>query len=144
MLDPRRLRTELDELKRGLARRGVDTSVLDKAAELDDRQRAAAGRRDELRARVNTVSKEVGQAFKAGDKATAEAKKEESRALGEEEAAVEAEAKQAGDELRDTLLRVPNLPADDAPDGTTAEDNPVLRVENYDPSKYADHQRVPH
>ena len=34
MLDPRRLRTELDVLKKGLARRGVDTSVLDTAAEL--------------------------------------------------------------------------------------------------------------
>jgi len=73
MLDPRRLRTELDVLKKGLARRGIDTSVLDRAAELDERQRQAIGERDELRARVNALSKEVGQAYKQGDKATAEA-----------------------------------------------------------------------
>src|SRR5438477_340351 len=33
VLDPRRLRTELDVLKKGLARRGLDTSVLDRAAD---------------------------------------------------------------------------------------------------------------
>ena len=85
MLDPRRLRTELDALKKGLTRRGIDTSVLDKAADLDERQRQAIGKRDELRARVNALSKEVGEAFKAGDKATGERKREESKTLGEEE-----------------------------------------------------------
>jgi seryl-tRNA synthetase len=144
MLDPRRLRTELDVLKTGLARRGIDTSVLDRAAELDDRQRHAIAERDEVRARVKAISKEVGQAYKQGDKATAEAKKEESKALGEQEARLEADAKQVGDELRETLLRVPNIPADDAPDGTTADDNVVLRVENYDEGAYGEHQRVPH
>ena len=118
--------------------------MLDKAAELDERQRAAAGRRDEVRARVNDLSKEVGQAFKSGDKATAEAKKEESRGLGEQEAALETEAREAAEQLRDTLLRVPNIPANEAPDGTSPEDNPVLRIENYDPDAYGEHQRVPH
>src|SRR3954452_595884 len=144
MLDPRRLRTELDALKEGLARRGVDTSSLDRAAELDERQRAAAGKRDELRGRVNTISKEVGQLFKQGDKAAAEAKKEESRALGEQEKAAEQEAKQLGDELRDVLLRIPNIPSEDAPGGGGPEDNVVVRVENYDEASYGDHQRVPH
>jgi seryl-tRNA synthetase len=144
MLDPRRLRTDLDGLKKGLARRGVDPSVLDAAAAVDDRLRAATGARDEVRARVNAVSKEVGEAFRAGDKATAEAKKEESRALGEEEARLEAEVREATNELRNTLLRVPNIPAAEAPDGTTPEDNVVLRTENFDPGAYGEHQRVPH
>jgi seryl-tRNA synthetase len=144
MLDPRRLRTELDALKKGLARRGVDTSPLDRAAELDERQRHAIAERDDVRARVKTLSKEVGEAFKAGDKATGERKREESRALGEDEARLEAEARTLGDELRDTLLRIPNIPSDDAPDGLTAEDNVVVRIENYDEGSYGDHQRVPH
>ena len=144
MLDPRRLRTELDALKAGIARRGVDPSVLDEAAELDRRQRDAAGKRDELRNRINVLSKEVGEAYRSGDKASAEAKKEESRALGEEEAKVEAEAKGAQEELRALLLRVPNIPADECPDGAGPEDNVVLRTENYDPDSYGEHQRVPH
>jgi seryl-tRNA synthetase len=144
MLDPRRLRTELDVLKEGLGRRGVDMSVLDKAADLDDRQRHAVAKRDEIRGRVNALSKEVGEAFKAGDKVTGEAKREESKALGEEEKQAEAEAKALGDELRDLLLRVPNLPADDAPDGAGPEDNVVVRTVGYSADSYGEHQRVPH
>ena len=144
MLDPRRLRTELDVLKKGLARRGVDSSVLDRAAELDERERHAIATRDELRARVNALSKEVGEAFKSGDKATGEAKREESKALGAEEKQAEETAKQLYDELREVMLRIPNLPADDAPDGAGAEDNVLVRTEGYDPDSYADHQRVPH
>jgi seryl-tRNA synthetase len=144
VLDPRRLRSELDVLKKGLARRGVDTSVLDRAAELDERKRHAIAQRDDVRARVKALSKEVGEAFKQGDKATGERKREESKALGEEESRLEAEAREAGEQLRATLLRVPNIPSDDAPDGTSADDNVVLRVENYDEAAYGEHQRVPH
>ncbi|MBV8385308.1 MAG: serine--tRNA ligase, partial [Acidimicrobiia bacterium] len=117
MLDPRRLRTELDVLKQGLARRGADTSVLDTAAELDERHRQAVANRDDVRSRVNALSKEVGEAFKAGDKATGERKREESKALGEQEHQAEAEARELQEQLRDLLLRVPNIPADDCPDG---------------------------
>ena len=144
MLDPRRLRTELDVLKKGLARRGVDTSVLDTAAELDERHRQAIATRDDIRSRVNILSKEVGAAFKQGDKATGERKREDSKALGEEEKQTEAEARDLEQQLRELLLRVPNLPADDAPDGAGPEDNVILRTEGYDPGSYQDHQRVPH
>ncbi|MBV8162546.1 MAG: serine--tRNA ligase [Acidimicrobiia bacterium] len=144
MLDPRRLRTELDVLKKGLARRGIDTSVLDRAAELDERQRHAVARRDELRSRVNALSKEVGEAFRTGDKAAGERKREESKALGEDEKQAEADARALQEELRDIMLRVPNIPADEAPEGTTAEDNVVARVEDYDEGAYAEHQRAPH
>jgi seryl-tRNA synthetase len=144
VLDPRRLRTELDVLKAGLARRGVDVSVLDRAAELDEQERHAVAERDEIRGRINALSKEVGEAFKQGDKATGEAKREQSKALGEEEKKAEEVARRLHDELRDVMLRIPNIPADDAPEGTTPEDNVVLRIENYDPDSYGEHQRVPH
>jgi seryl-tRNA synthetase len=68
----------------------------------------------------------------------------ESRALGEDEAKLAAEAAAVGGELRDILLRTPNIPADDCPDGASEADNVVVRVEGYDPDAYADHQRVPH
>ncbi|HEX2273735.1 MAG TPA: serine--tRNA ligase, partial [Acidimicrobiales bacterium] len=144
MLDPRRLRTELDVLKAGLGRRGVDPVEIERAAALDARQRELITRANELRAAIKALSGEVGAARRAGDEATAEAKAAESRARGEEEKIVSAEADALGDELRDVLLRTPNLPADDCPDGLSAEDNVVLRVEGYDPERYGEHQRVPH
>jgi seryl-tRNA synthetase len=49
-----------------------------------------------------------------------------------------------GDEVRDLLLRTPNVPSDAAPDGSSEADNVVLRTEGYDAAAYTDHQRVPH
>ncbi|HEX2042409.1 MAG TPA: serine--tRNA ligase [Acidimicrobiales bacterium] len=144
MLDPRRLRTELDVLEAGLARRGVDPSEIERAAALDARQRELITRGNELRAAVKALSAEVGAARRAGDEATAEVKAAESRARGEEVKAVTAEADAVGDELREILLQTPNLPADDCPDGRSAEDNVVVRVEGYEPERYGPHQRVPH
>jgi seryl-tRNA synthetase len=144
MLDPRRLRTELDAVKAGLARRGVDLAEIDRAAALDARQRELVTRGNELRAAIKALSTEVGRAKRAGDDATAESKAAESRARGEEEKAVSAEADVLGDELREILLRTPNLPAADCPDGRSAEDNVVIRVEDHDPDGYGEHQRVPH
>ncbi len=144
MLDPRRLRTELDTVKAGLARRGLDLGEIERAADLEARHRAVMTRVNELRATVRTLSGEVGRARKEGDVAGAEAKAAESRARGHEEKELSAEADLLAGELRQVLLLTPNLPADDCPDGAGADDNVVLRVEGYDARAYGDHQRVPH
>ncbi|MGH9277417.1 MAG: serine--tRNA ligase [Acidimicrobiales bacterium] len=144
MIDARRLRTELNPLKQALGRRGVDPSELDKAAALDERRRHLVARQEAVRGQVKGLSREVGEARKAGDAAMADAKAAESRRLGEEEKALAVEADGTAAELRDVLLRIPNVPADAAPPGLTPEDNVVVRVEGYDESSYGPHQRVPH
>ena len=144
MLDPKRLRTDAGLIKAALARRGVDPSEIDKAVALDERWRHLTGRQEAARSRVKALSKEVGQARRDGDLATAEARAAESRQLGDEERALGVEAEGTASELRDVLLRIPNLPDAAAPDGLTAEENVVLRVEGYDPESYGRHQRVPH
>ncbi|MGI9079671.1 MAG: serine--tRNA ligase [Acidimicrobiales bacterium] len=144
MLDPRRLRTDLDAVKAGLARRGLDLGDIERAAALEAEHRALSTRANELRAAVRVLSGEVGKARKAGDVAGAEAKAADSRALGAEEKTVSAEADVVAGELRQLLLHTPNLPADDCPDGAGADDNVVVRVEGFDAGAYGDHQRVPH
>ena len=144
MIDGRRLRSELDVLKQALGRRGVDASELDKAAALDERWRLLTSRQEAARAHIKRLSREVGEARKGGDAAAAEERMAESRRLGEEEKALAVEAEGAATELRDLLLRVPNVPAPDAPDGLSEHDNVVLRVEAYDADAYGPHQRVPH
>jgi seryl-tRNA synthetase len=145
MLDLRRFRTEPDAIRAGLSRRGGDAAAsVDRIIELDDRQRALGTQRDELRARIKVLSKEVGQRRGQGDAAGAEALMAESRALGEQEKRLDADADALAEELRALLLRTPNLPSDDCPDGAGEQDNVVLRTEGHDPSAYAAHQRVPH
>jgi seryl-tRNA synthetase len=145
MLDLRRLRSEPDAVRAALSRRGDDAVAhLDRIIELDVRQREVAKARDDVRARVKVLSKEVGQLRAKGDREAAEIKMAESRSRGQDEKQLDAAANMLGAELRDLLLRTPNPPSADAPDGTSETDNLVLRTEGYDPDTYREHQRVPH
>lgn len=145
MLDIRRLRTEPDAVRAGLSRRGGDAAAhVDRILELDVQQRALGTQRDEIRARIRVLSKEVGRRRGQGDVEGAEALMAESRALGDEEKALDVEVDRISEEARDLLLRTPNVPSDDCPDGAGEADNVVLRIEGFDPDAYGEHQRVPH
>lgn len=145
MIDLRLLRSDPDAVRAALARRGDDVaSSIDPVLELDARRRALTGERDDTRARVNAISKEVGAMFRDGRRDEATALQDESRRLGAREKELDAEVSALDEEVRDRLLRIPNLPSPDAPDGASDDDNVVLRVEGYDPDAYGDHQRVPH
>ena len=144
MIDVRRLRTELDAVREALVSKRVDPADIDRAADLDARHRAMASKRDELRGQRNALSKEVGAAFKAGDRETGERLRAESLALESAEAEAEVGAATLADELRELLLRIPNIPHPDAPIGADERDNPILRTGGPDPGSYAEHQRVPH
>jgi len=144
VIDPRRLRSDLAELRAALARRGAGVEELDQAATLAEQERAARATADGLRARVNLLSREVAVLRRSAKHPEAEAAMEESRRLGDEERAATAAASAVAEELRALLLLIPNPPAADCPDGAGADDNVVVRVEGPDPSTFGDHQRVPH
>ena len=100
---------------------------LDQAAAVDLRLRQIANDRDEIRRKVNDLSKQVGQLRRDGRLEDAEAAQAESRALGGREGDLANAADAAEAELRDLLLRIPNLPHPDAPDGAGEDDNPVVK-----------------
>jgi seryl-tRNA synthetase len=143
MLDARRLRTELGELKAGLARKGVDPAEVDNAADLDARWRLATSEAERLRADVKALSKQVGQARRS-DPSVADALMAQSREVDEQARQRKTEADELEAVLRDALLRLPNVPSPDAPDGSGPEDNVVVRVHGFDPDAYTEAQRVPH
>jgi seryl-tRNA synthetase len=144
MLDLRLIRNDEDAVRAGLARRGEDDSTLDRVVELDAEHRSLTARRDALRAEIRSISNQVGALFREQRGDEASALQEESRALGGQEQELDARSDELASEIRDLLLRMPNLPAVECPDGSGEGDNVVLRVEGFDPAAYADHQRVPH
>ena len=144
MIDIRQVRDDPDAVKWALARRGVDPAEIDALLDADARARDAVGRRDDLRARVKDLSRQVGQARKAGDDATATSLTEESRRVAEDEKAAGDEADAAGADVRRMLLVLPNLPAPEAPDGAGPEDNVEVRGWPAQRRNYGEHQRVPH
>ncbi|HXQ76191.1 MAG TPA: serine--tRNA ligase [Acidimicrobiales bacterium] len=144
MIDVRLAREDPDAVKAALGRRGVDAAEIDGLLDADARARNTVGRRDELRARVKDLSRQVAEARRAGDDGQAGRLADESREIGDEVTSLGADADAAQAEVRDRLLWLPNLPADEAPDGMGPEDNPTVRRWPDQPRSYADHQRVPH
>ncbi len=144
MIDIRLVREDADAVKAALERRGVDAAEVDRLLALDEAARSAVGRRDELRARVKVLSKQVGAARKSGDAAAAETLADESRARGDEERSLNAAAESAQDEVRQALLFLPNLPSEDAPDGAGPDGNVTTRTWPDVTPTYDDWQRVPH
>ena len=146
MIDVRLLRNSPDAVRVALERRAKPDILdqVDHAIRLDGRLRDIVVERDDLRRQVNEVSKQVGALRKAGDTAGAESLMADSRALGAREAGLAAESDEVEAVLRDLLLRIPNLPHPDAPNGTGDHDNPVIVGPNNMPPSFDDHQRVPH
>ncbi len=129
-----------------MARRGSAEVVaqLDETLALDERGREIVARRDFIRSQVNDLSKQVGALRRAGDTDQAELLQDQSRALGDEERTLAAESDEVQAAIRDLLLRIPNLPHPDAPDGADDHDNPVIKGPFGLLDDYPEHQRVPH
>ena len=132
-------------MRAALARRHNDEVLaqLAQATEVEARVRELQATRDSLRAEINELSKQVGLKRREGDTAGAEQLQADSRALGDGEAALAADLDILQSELRDLLLRIPNLPHPEAPDGESDRDNPVVKGP-FLPEGFPEHQRVPH
>ena len=140
------LRTKPELVRAAMARRGNPELIeqLDQVASHDERGLGIVAQRDAIRAHVNELSKQVGAARRAGDTATAEQAQAQSRALGDTEHDLAAEYDAVQALVREMLLRIPNLPHPDAPDGAGDRDNPVITGPVNMPAVFGEHQRVPH
>jgi len=124
MHDLRLIRDNPDAFDRGLARRGV-SPMAPEILELDTRRRAAQTTLQELQARRNEASKEIGKAKREGR--DAEALMAEVAGLKDRIQQTEEEERAAGATLDAYLVSLPNLPADDVPDGPDETANVELR-----------------
>jgi len=124
MHDLKWIRDNPEAFDRGLARRGLEP-VAARLIALDETRRAAQTRFQEMQARRNEASKQIGGLKKSGQDATALL--DEVAALKERIPAAEAEDKASGAEIDDLLTRLPNLPGDDVPDGADENANVELK-----------------
>jgi seryl-tRNA synthetase len=122
MHDLKLIRENPDAFDAALARRGAAAVAGDIVA-MDERRRAVLTQLQEGQARRNEASKAIGAAMGKGDTATAEALKAEVAALKESMPQLEEQERALGAELDALLAGLPNLPADDAPDGADEDDN---------------------
>ena len=146
MIDVRLLRNDPAAVKAALARRGKPEIIeqLDAAIALDGQLRDITAQRDASRARVNELSKLVGAARRDGENEAAEKLQTESRTLGDDEKALAEAFETVQGQLRDIMLRIPNVPHSDAPDGVNDQDNPLVKGPINLPADFSEHQRVAH
>ena len=81
-----------------------------------------------LKAQRNRASKEIGALMGQKKTAEAEAKKAETRELGDRITVLDKEAEAVEVSRNLLMLQLPNLPHESVKIGKTAEDNPVVRV----------------
>ncbi|MGX7952855.1 serine--tRNA ligase [Tsuneonella sp. HG249] len=122
MHDIRVIRDNPEAFDAALARRGFAPSSADLLAH-DERRRTAATKAQDLLARRNEASKAIGAAMGRGDKDAAEALKAEVAAIKAALPDIEEEERQAAAAQDELLARLPNLPADDVPDGADEHSN---------------------
>ncbi len=120
MLDPKRLRTDPEEVARLLARRGYTLDV-ERLKALEAQRKTLQVRVQELQNERNTRSKQIGKAKAANE--DIQPLLEEVEALGDRLKVAQEELQVIQRDLRQLTLGMPNIPHPDVPDGTDETDN---------------------
>ena len=133
MLTLQQLRGDKQAAIEKLAKKGVDAApIIAKIEEADDRRKALQAELDACLAEQNKAAKEIGALMGQGRKEEAEERKAQVAALKARSVELSAQHEQATADLNAQIVLLPNFPADIVPQGRTAEDNVVVKIdENY-------------
>jgi len=124
MLDLRSIREDPEPARAALARRGA-AETLDELLRLDERRRELLPEVEERRARQNRASDQIAAAKRSGE--DAEPLIAEMRQVSAEVKELEAGLAEVESKRDELMSKLPNLPAPEAPEGSTEDDALVLR-----------------
>ena len=136
MIDIQLIRNRPDEVRDAMRRRNED-APLDRIVELDADRRTAIIEADELRARRNEVSREIGRTRERPQELIDEMRQVSSRIRTLEETIRALES-----EVNALLLSLPNIPLDEVPDGADESANVVKYIKGEAP--HFDFEPLPH
>jgi seryl-tRNA synthetase len=128
MLDLKRIRTNPEEIKKALSNRGegFEISVIDEIVSLDEERRKILVEVEVLKGKRNQVSAEIPKRKKSGEDVTAVM--DEMRELGDEIKAFDIKVTEIDEKLQYVMLRIPNIPNSQVPEGDTDEDNVEIKT----------------
>jgi seryl-tRNA synthetase len=126
MFDIKWIRENPAAFDAGLARRGIAPAA-ERAIAIDAKRRTCQTELQDVQARRNDASKAIGAAKGKGDNAAADALIKEVAELKDRTKTLEEEERATIAELDGFLSGLPNLLADDVPEGKTDADNIELR-----------------
>lgn len=125
MLDIKRIKQNLDEIKVLMDMRGEKDFSLDEVVALDDKRIELLQKVEVLKNESNVNSKKIPQYKKEGKDVTelmADLKK-----LSDQIGELDDQVKSVESELRDKMMRIPNVPNPNVPKGDSDEDNVEIR-----------------
>ena len=127
MLQLNTIREEKDRVLAGLKKRNFkELGLIDEIIALDEKRRSTQLALDESLAKSNTLSKEIGSLFKSGETEKANALKAETATLKDTVKTLTDTLNGTVESLNELLYRVPNIPNDLVPEGTSEADNVVV------------------
>src|SRR4051812_16315873 len=125
MLDMRLLREQPEVVRQALRNRNEGPEAVDRALAFDEQRRALLVEKESLQARRNELSKQVPAAKDPQQRA---ALIEESKAIGPRIAELDRQADEVDANLREVMLRIPNVPHESVPVGKDESANVVVRT----------------
>ncbi|MAO12328.1 MULTISPECIES: serine--tRNA ligase [Marinobacter] len=125
MLDPKRVRSQTEEIARRLAIKNFEFDVAT-FERLEERRRAIQVRAETLQSEQNKRSKSIGKAKAAGE--DIKPLLEEVDNLKQQKAEAEEELRSVQESLNAFFAGIPNLPDEDVPPGANEDDNVETRV----------------
>jgi seryl-tRNA synthetase len=122
MLDIKLIRENPEPVRQALEKRG-DSFALDSILEIDGHYRSLLRQTEELRAKHNEASKQLGKSQEKPPQFIAQM-----RQLGEQVSSLQQQTKEAKADLDSLLLELPNIPHPSVPSGRGEVDNVVVRT----------------
>jgi seryl-tRNA synthetase len=127
MLEMTRIRAERNEIIEGLKKRNIDvTETIDAVLEKDQQWRAAKTSMESIASELNKIAKEIGDLFRQGKAAEAEAAKAKTAELKQEEAALKTQVDESEAAITELLYQIPNVPNALVKAGKNEEDNETV------------------
>ena len=129
MLDIKLIREKAEFVRERLATRcGHDEAKIDQLLGLDEQRRKILAEVEQLKGTRNRVSKEIGALMSHKKAAEAEAKKAETRQMGERITELDRQIAQIEEQRDALMLQLPNLPHANVAVGKSAADNVEKRT----------------
>jgi len=129
MLDIKLIREKPDFVCSRLALRGQgDDAKIAEVLGLDEKRRKLLTEVEALKGQRNKAAKEIGALMGQKKFDEAEARKKETREIGDRISELDKEAGAVESRRDKLMLQIPNLPHESVPQGKTAEDNPIVRT----------------
>ena len=103
------------------------SDLLNNVIAIDDDRKSTQKKLDEILSQANQIAKKIGSLYKNGEVKAADDLKQESLVLKEQSKLLQTKKNQLEQDIQDILIQIPNTPHHSVPQGSSDDDNIVIR-----------------